>query len=454
MFYKFMDGPLKNLKSFLKHKFVADTLALQTGTFISMLFTLAQSAVLARFLGPKDYGCYVLVLSIDGIAGLASFLNYHSAVVSRLTPAWFRKDKASILYQLGFYLKTRLFIGIFTGLIGFTLGPIIGEVLYNRRDLGELSRWLAFNALISSPYFLLITLLAAIREMRYVMILEITAAFISFVGYFTILFLGYRLGGIVVATVMISITSAAIALPFYIIIVYRQWEQVLPNCRSLLSALKQVSLLHNLKLGFLTSLDGSLKSLLDLFPVLLLGKYSSSEEAGFYRLGTRIISFPMMLMTGIIRNILPTLGQVGNEPVIFRKKYWKIVALSSTSIALISIVVLAVAPFFIQIVYGHAYSPTIDLVWILGISVVTAGFGVGPANVYILFDRVGSLLNIRLLIMLVCMPIGFIFVQKWGAAGAAAFTVLWQLLQRVATSVHSEQLMRRWIQEPTLYKIG
>ena len=60
------------LRRLLGIKFVRDTLALQTGTLISVVVGVASSIILVRGLGGYQYGLYSLMLTMYGLLTLTS----------------------------------------------------------------------------------------------------------------------------------------------------------------------------------------------------------------------------------------------------------------------------------------------------------------------------------------------------------------------------------------------
>ncbi len=67
--------------SWLKNKFLKDTLSLATGTVMAQFITIACSPIITRLFSPEEYGKYTLFVAISSFIAIISMFRYENAIV-------------------------------------------------------------------------------------------------------------------------------------------------------------------------------------------------------------------------------------------------------------------------------------------------------------------------------------------------------------------------------------
>jgi hypothetical protein len=112
------------------------------------------------------------------------------------------------------------------------------------------------------------------------------------------------------------------------------------------------------------------------------------------------------------------LGHHGPDAV--RRLFWRLSLTWGGIACLIAAGLFLCLPIF-RWIYRPENIPSTVLVILLGLLMAKQGFTVSLGAIYLIMDRVATNALVKLPLMLVWLPLGALFVQRWGAEGAAAY---------------------------------
>ena len=182
------------------------------GQIVFVLIGLVYSAMIARGLGPNDYGLYVSVLAVFTIVPLLINLGFEQTINIRLLGLMVKVEKAgkgNVVYFIRTLFSYRLIISLCAGIILYFFAPQVALLIHQAGISSYLrlaSICIVFAALIS---FLSMVFRAQLK-IKFTKSLGIfqqtTALFIVYM----LLKAGFKINGILYATIIASILTFSI----------------------------------------------------------------------------------------------------------------------------------------------------------------------------------------------------------------------------------------------------
>lgn len=302
--------------------------------------------ILARFLTPSDFGIVGMLVVFTAIANILVDSGFGTAIIRE-------KDVSSVDYSSVFYLNVLLAIIIYV--ILYLCSPLIAT-FYHEPILED----------VSKVTFLVIPLLA----------LQLIQT--------TILQRNLQFKKLAVITFVSSATSSilAIILAYYL---RNVWALVLQNLMTY--AIKTIllwvlgrwhpilnfswnSIRKYFKFSKNLLLSGLIGSLFNNINALLIGRFYTSADLGFYSQANRINDIASHQMSGVIRSVsYPVLSKLNNEGGNLREGYRKVIAVTLIFVGGIVALLMGVAQDLMEILMGSPeWRVAGKYVFILGVS--------------------------------------------------------------------------------------
>lgn len=265
-----------------KSEFSKNVLTLMTGTTIAQAIPIAISPILTRLYTPEDFGVFALYMSIVSILSVIVTGQYELAIMLPKN----EKDSFNILF-LSIILTVIISFIVF--LIVFIFNQQITKVLNNK----EISNWLylvPFSILIIGLFNSFNYWFNRNKNYKILAKIKVTQSFTNS---------GSNLGfGLLQLNSFGLIVSSFISQLVAVILFIKRFDfnnlKYFNKKRLLVLAKKykkfpNFTLFHNL-----------LNNLSKNIPIILLAKYFSSKESGFFMFTNRIIGTPINIISGSI----------------------------------------------------------------------------------------------------------------------------------------------------------
>jgi len=244
-----------------------------TGIIIGNVLGIFNQALLARFLGVKDYGHLSLALSIVQVAIVLSILGL-SEGSARYIPFFIERGelaeaKSTIRFSLRFVFTMSVVLGV---IFFFFLGTII-RVFFHDQSIRPLLQILVITLPLSVLPILIISIIRAFKAVRYkALVFDIAAKILRIAIFIPFIFLGKALLGAIVAYLAAALLPIVHSLFFIRKKLLPQYSKlpVVPVGRKLLSFSWPLGL-TGVSMFFETRAD-----------VLLLGYFLTAEDIGIY----------------------------------------------------------------------------------------------------------------------------------------------------------------------------
>ena len=290
------------------------------GRFSSQGVHFVLGLLIARILLPSDYGV---------IGMLAIFLSVSQSFVdSGFANALIRKiDRTEIDCSTAFYFN--IVVGLFFYALLYTVAPFISD-FYQMPILTDILRVMAFAIVINSLGIVpraLRSIAVDFKSQAYASI--ISASVSGIIG----LFLAYNGYGVW------SLVWQSLLSVFIEVVVIWFWAGWLPM------RIFSISSFWNMfSYGSKLLISGLLHKLYSNLSGLLIGKFYSSSDLGFYNRGYQIATMPSLNITSILQRVTyPILAQLQDDDIKLIKVYRKYISMTSLVIFFLMLLLATIA---------------------------------------------------------------------------------------------------------------
>ncbi len=158
---------------------------------------------------------------------------------------------------------------------------------------------------------------------------------------------------------------------------------------------------------------------------ILIGKFLGTVALGYYSLAYNLVSYPFILINQIFTRVsFPYFSKMQNNMEKLKEKYFNLISIVSFINFPIYVLLMVIAPYFVPLLYGPQWYPSIILIQILSVVGIFKCIG-NPIGSLLLakgYARLGFLwVAIYTMIFPFIILLGIIF---GGIYGVAIFTIL------------------------------
>lgn len=423
------------IAGFLRNRFVKDTAWLQAGTLVTTGTYVLTSMILARGLGPSDLGRYDLAYKFYDFCYFVANLGLINATVVRYSHAVGRRSEEDKLLALAAFLKIYLLMAAAIVVLGAFLCPWAGTRIYGDRLVGTYGWILCIMGIIDLGRAVTVSTLLGARHMEDVARYESAIAIARLAVLVLAVAGGFGLTGVVFGTVAANAAATLMGARFFFLLRRSEGPERPPSLAVVLRAVPRAKMKDFFTLGFFIAINKNLMILVNTFGTLFMASVSF-WDTGHLRIAVILMWGLALLLGGVSRNLLPTLGfqlgDAGRKDLAGMGRYLLKVSLITgfLFIAVTGLFLLAL-PFIVRIVYGTDYLACIGLVLILASAHLVLGFAVIAEPFYIYANRIKTAVVINGVIFCILVPFGY-WMREFGAVGVAS----WLAISRCCAAVH------------------
>ena len=302
----------------------------------------ATSIVLARLLGPSDFGLLAMALVVSGFLSVFRDLGTSAAVIQH-------KDPSQGLLSSIFWANA--LFGLLSMVALYAIAPL-AAVYYREPRVIPILRALSLVCLVSGVSILQKALLEQRLAFRAIALIETSAMMAGSAVAIVSALLGAGVWSLVFKSMVDALLGTLLLWGFsgYHPRMTFDWKE-LKTVRSYSLNLTGFNILNY----FLRNAD-----------YLLIGRHLGARDLGFYTLAYRIMLFPLQNISFVIGRVMfPVFAQLRDQNERFQRGYLDVVKV----IALVSfpmmLGLMALSEPFVLTVYGETWNPVIVLLLIL-----------------------------------------------------------------------------------------
>jgi len=383
---------------------------------------LVSLMVLARLLGPKDYGLVGMVTAFTGVLSLFRDFGLSSAAVQRMTVT---EEQVSTLFWIN------MLVGALLGLLTLAMAPALAA-FYHEPRLFAVTAVLAAGFFFNAAGVQHSALLQ--RQMRFT-----TLSVISTVGLIvsTLIAIGGAKAGYGYwALVAMTVTSPLICtIGFW---VAAAWVPGMPH--------KRAGIRSMMRFGGTLTLNGLVAYVALNFEKVLLGRFWGADAIGIYGRAYQLVNIPTDNLNSAVGEVaFSALSRVQDDAKRFRSYFLKGYSLVLTMTIPITVVCTLFAKDVILVVLGPKWTEAVPIFRLLAPTILIFAL-IKPLG-WLLFSLgfVGRSLKIALVVAPVIVG-GYIMGLPYGPRGVAfaysAVMTLW-VIPHIAWCVHGTAVSLR-----------
>ncbi|MEM0471729.1 MAG: flippase [Sulfolobales archaeon] len=333
-------------------------LFLLTGNALSTVISAVGSIIIARLLGPENYGVYSISLVIPSL--LIGFIGFglDAALVrySARLRAESRNELVASVLRTGLLFK--FLIGASMSFFCLTFSDSLAAFIVNRPELG-------FYIRLASPLILFQSLLATVssafigldRMENNALLMNLQSIMKTFLAPLLIL-LGFSVLGAITGHVL-SYAVASIAGIFILLKLYKSLD-------SLSSLSFSDNLRAMLRYGLPLYFSALLMLLSSQYRVIILSYFTSNTEIGNFQAATTLSTI-IVILAFPFTTLFPAFAKVDPNGEDLKRLFRLSVKYTALLIVPTSIAMAIIAEDIVYVLYGHAYSlaPTYLSIYIL-----------------------------------------------------------------------------------------
>lgn len=451
---RFMD-----IINFIRSRFFKNVALLEAGNIFEIGLTAVTSIVIARFLGPSDYGLYSLAFAAAGTVFLFFNLGQNTTALTIGASHYIRKDKKGLTEVFGYLLKTNILLSLFIGVVIFIGGDVLISKFYVKEGLAGLVKIIILTNIVGSIPVFVNTLFQISQRFKNIVILEGLERVLK-----SSLAIGAAIAGLgavfVVAGYLAAVAvSATIAIIWYLKIAAK--DTLIPEIISLFHKIQPPDIKKYFTFGILVATDKNLSKLFHFLPFLFLGIFAEPSEVGFLKIAFAYISIPLMMLSPVSRILITQLPKEAAENLNVLKRDFIRVSLGSFLAALILIwPLLLAAPFLLELLYGHDYLASIKYMYPLGVYATISALGVGLGSLARTLNKVRFFITVNSIVLVIGSVSGWFLIERFSTFGAvtmivffyasSALTLFFYMIRHLAKLIESGHKTYMWTKSAKL----
>ena len=360
-----------------------------TDVFFNKAIYFIATLILARLLGPKDFGVISMIMVFFTIG--ATLIDSGLSISIIRSSSINQKEYSTI-----FYLNVGL--SFLAYIIIFLFAPLI-SIFYNQEILVQLIRVYCLGFIITSFRMVHQSILLKEMDFKKITLLNIPGNIIGLcVGVFMAIN-NYGVWSIVGLFLSTQITATIVYWIFY------NWR---PSIVFSTACMKK-----HWKFGYKLMISAQINTIFENIYNILIGKFYSVQTLGYYERAYTLNNYPISILSLIISKVsLPLFSQIADDKEKLGEVYKKIVLMAFYITAPIMLGALALAKPLFELVLGKQWLPAVPLFQILCLSYILYPIHSLNINILTAFGKSGLFLKLEIykkivLVILVIIGVNF-----------------------------------------------
>lgn len=368
---------------------------------ITQISQLSITAILARLLSPNDFGLLGMTVVFTNFINIFCEMGVSGALIQR-------QDLDESHYSSVFWLN--IMSGIVLMFITMAISPYIAQ-FYNEPKLSPILMLISVNFLITSLTIVQRTIFSKEMEFKKLAIVEVISVIAAGIVGIYFAYSGHGVWSLIYRLLVLSFANMVL------LWVLSAWK---PRFIFSINAIRDIFSFSVNLMGF-----NVINYIARNIDTLLIGKFLGAQSLGYYTLAYRLMLYPIQNISGVIGKVMfPAFSKIQNDLEKVRNTYLKMIKAISLVTFPLMCGLFAVAPEFVNVLFGEKWQPTIILIQILCICGIIQSIGTTNGN--ILLSQGRAALSFKMQIVGTILLTIFILVGlKWGIIGVSISYVLY-----------------------------
>ena len=432
---------ISKIQALLKRPFILNAASFQIGSVGAMLVQAIAGVILARILGPNEFGRYAIVMSMAAIGSVLLGAGATDAIAPVLARAKHSQDDDEIRNVILFLGKFVLITSVIVLILGLTM-PIIAQYLYGDASIGWYGLAVLTAAAISTMFFAPTQLgLQVFGYIGRLSILTFSDQFIRQCFVVTLVLSGFGVLGASIGHLFGALIVMLTAGLFWIYL--RRSATKLPSIKSLWIKYPQNGRKY-LAPTLWVLIDRNLAMLYGAAPVAIAGLFLATTDVSYFKIALGWVTLALAVLSPISTLLNTELARIQiQQPEKLRSRFLQVTLLSVASSAVVTAMAAVVARPVFNLLYGSQYINAVPLVYWLTPFGALFGLGIALGPMWRALNMVRSSIVINLIVLGVGIPLSFVALQQWGALGAVAMVTGWYTISHAVSFLYLFKSLKR-----------
>jgi O-antigen/teichoic acid export membrane protein len=374
--------------------FVKDFSIVSLGNVFSRLLAALIAIIIARYLGPENFGKYSILFSVMVI--IASGLTGVDSTYIHNKTNQFEKNK----FSYSDYVTSKFLISAIIVIIGISSSQYLNKFVFDN-EVTTLGLMISFLSALSFIAFTQTYTFYQAKQ-NFLKFSYIQVLFYLFVLLITLVLLYLKIKEYKLFLIPYLITGFAI---FFLFILFNKLE-FSSNINSLINFFKK---------GRWIILSVIFDVLIARLDFLILSHYIKGETLGFYSAAMRFINIYLTFTAAFSVILLPKASSIKNESQ--KRLFYKASFLLSLLLILLNITLIFSSSIITQILFGSPYLPSVKLTQLLLIAYIPFTLYQPFRYLTYTFNKTNILFLVPFIQNILLLIIGQTFIQKLGTQG-------------------------------------
>lgn len=411
---------MNRLQSFLKRKFVRDTLILQISKVGVTASSLASSLIIVKLMSLEQYGVWGLIVSLYGIWQFLNITGIVPSATTLMSEAVGANDQPTLLQVMQIYWRVTVWFCVGGAALFGLASPLLVRWFY--ADAPHIVYWAGVMTLVypTQLIFALVGItLTSRRLMRW-------WAFYQYFDQFTLAILmivAVWVHPSASALVMARLAHGTVTVVVGLMLYQRLRHATafsFPALREITQGSMSVSVVGYRRFGVLNALDKNIAQLFTTLPVQLVGTLSGTEAAGMLTFALNLIRQTTFFTSALFENlqaVIPLAIGRGEYLKLWRNLLRVMLTLLIGSAGFYVAFALAV-PYLMRWLGSEWVGAERVILWLSVFGIVsTVGGVLGP--LYRAFDVMEAITLSKVVTILIGGLVGWVLIPRYGALGGA-----------------------------------
>lgn len=425
---------IERAKEVIRHQLVRNTATLQVGGVVGTLVQAVAGVMLARFLGPHEYGRYAIVMSMAAVGSVLLGAGAADAMAPVLSRARHSGDDAGARNGMLFLGKFVLVTTVIVFVLGLSM-PAIADYFYDDRVIG----WYGFAVLMASAISTVLLTptqlgLQVFGRIRQLSALTFTDQAVRQVLVVTLAFAGFGVAGASIG----HLVGAALVL--MVSAVFWWWlRQAWPSVPSIRSLWRDVPSngRQYIRPTLWVLADRNLAMLYGAAPIAIAALFLTTTDVSYFKIALGWVTLALSVLTPLSVLLNTELARIQvQQPHGLQARFVYITAIAVGASVVVTTVAALIARSVFGALYGAQYLEAAGLVyWLIPFGALF-GLGIALGPMWRALDKVRISIIINVLVLGVGIPLALMAMRQWGALGAVAMVTGWYTVSHAISFVY------------------
>lgn len=429
------------LTTILRHPITRTVAVFQLGSVGAMFVQAVAGVVVARLVGPAEYGRYAIVMSMAAIGSVLLGAGAADAMAPVLTRAHHSGDDDGVRDAMLFLGKFVLATASVVLLVGLLMPTVAGH-LYGDRMLGWYGLAVltasALSTLLLTPTQVGLQVFGRIGSLSLLTFADQTVrqAFVVGLACAGLGVLGASYGHLFGAVIVLGLSG------LFWRRLRAQWP-LMPSIRSLWHEFPMDGRRH-ISSALWVLADRNLALLYSAAPIAISALYLTTVDVSYFKIALGWVTLALAVLSPISILLNTELARLQvQQPERLRLRFIQISLAAVACSTFVTVVAALIARPVFGVLYGSAYAHAAPLVaWLIPFGIVF-GLGVALGPMWRAINRVRVSILINVIVLSVGTPLAVVALHQWGAMGAIGMVTGWYAASHIASFTYLVRALGR-----------